>query len=51
MRIQEIFAADVTRDIPPVVYFHEQSPHKLRRRSPSTSSPAATPTATRARAA
>jgi hypothetical protein len=29
MRIQEIFAADVTRDIPPVVYFHEQSPHKL----------------------
>lgn len=30
MRIQELFLADVTRDIPPVVYFHEQSPQKLR---------------------
>jgi hypothetical protein len=29
MRIQELFASDVTRDIPPVVYFHEQSPAKL----------------------
>ena len=27
--IAELFAADVTRDIPPVVYFHEQSPAKL----------------------
>jgi hypothetical protein len=24
-----LFASDVTRDIPPVVYFHEQSPEKL----------------------
>lgn len=29
MQIHELFAADVTRDIPPVVYFHEQSPAKL----------------------
>lgn len=29
MRIRELFVADVTRDIPPVVYFHEQSPPKL----------------------
>ncbi len=29
MKIQELFVADVTRDIPPVVYFHEQSPEKL----------------------
>ena len=29
MQIRELFAADVTRDIPPVVYFHEQSPAKL----------------------
>ena len=29
MLIRELFAADVTRDIPPVVYFHEQSPTKL----------------------
>jgi hypothetical protein len=29
MRIEELFARDVTRDIPPVVYFHEQSPEKL----------------------
>lgn len=25
----ELFAADITRDIPPVVYFHEQSPERL----------------------
>jgi hypothetical protein len=29
MKIHELFAANVTRDIPPVVYFHEQSPEKL----------------------
>jgi hypothetical protein len=29
MKIQDLFTADVTRDIPPVVYFHEQSPEKL----------------------
>ncbi len=29
MFIRELFLADVTRDIPPVVYFHEQSPQKL----------------------
>ncbi len=29
MLIRELFVADVTRDIPPVVYFHEQSPEKL----------------------
>lgn len=29
MQIRELFASDVTRDIPPVVYFHEQSPDKL----------------------
>lgn len=29
MKIQELFVSDVTRDIPPVVYFHEQSPQKL----------------------
>src|SRR5690606_30369420 len=28
-RIRDLFVADVTRDIPPVVYFHEQSPNKL----------------------
>jgi hypothetical protein len=27
--IRTLFASDVTRDIPPVVYFHEQSPEKL----------------------
>ena len=27
--IREIFASDVTRPIPPVVYFHEQTPKKL----------------------
>lgn len=25
----DLFVADVTRDIPPVIYFHEQSPEKL----------------------
>jgi hypothetical protein len=29
MLIRDLFASDVTRDIPPVVYFHEQSPPKL----------------------
>ena len=29
MLIRDLFASDVTRDIPPVVYFHEQSPEKL----------------------
>ena len=29
MKIQDLFVAKVTRDIPPVVYFHEQSPAKL----------------------
>lgn len=28
--VQEIFASDVTRDIPPVIYFHEQQPEKLK---------------------
>ncbi|MCA9517409.1 MAG: BREX system P-loop protein BrxC, partial [Myxococcales bacterium] len=27
--IRDLFSSDVTRDIPPVVYFHEQSPAKL----------------------
>jgi hypothetical protein len=30
MKIADLFVAKVTRDIPPVVYFHEQSPAKLR---------------------
>lgn len=30
MRIHELFEKDVTRDIPPVVYFHERDPDKLR---------------------
>ncbi|MEP7119432.1 MAG: BREX system P-loop protein BrxC [Byssovorax sp.] len=30
MKIRELFDNDVTRDIPPVVYFHEQSPEKIR---------------------
>jgi len=30
MKIYELFDKDVTRDIPPVVYFHEQAPKKLR---------------------
>lgn len=29
MTLRELFASDVTRDIPPVVYFHEQSPEKV----------------------
>jgi hypothetical protein len=29
MKIAELFVANVTRDIPPVVYFHEQRPEKL----------------------
>lgn len=29
MLIRDLFISDVTRDIPPVVYFHEQSPEKL----------------------
>lgn len=29
MLIRELFVSDVTRDIPPVVYFHEQHPEKL----------------------
>ena len=31
--IRDLFVSDVTRDIPPVVYFHEQSPAKLATRS------------------
>ncbi len=30
MKINQLFVSDVTRDIPPVVYFHEQTPEKLR---------------------
>ncbi len=29
MIIRELFISDVTRDIPPVVYFHEKAPEKL----------------------
>ncbi|NJM99703.1 MAG: hypothetical protein HC800_23455 [Phormidesmis sp. RL_2_1] len=29
MLLKELFANDVTRDIPPVVYFHEQDPAKV----------------------
>ncbi len=29
MLIRDLFLSDVTRDIPPVVYFHEQGPDKL----------------------
>lgn len=29
MKIRDLFVADVTRDIPPVVYFHQQSPETL----------------------
>ncbi len=29
MPIRDLFLSDVTRDIPPVVYFHEQGPEKL----------------------
>ncbi len=30
MLIQKLFVNDVTRDIPPVIYFHEQSPEKVK---------------------
>ncbi len=30
MRLKDVFAADVTRDIPPVVYFHEKDPQSVR---------------------
>jgi len=30
MLIRELFESDVTRDIPPVVYFHEQRPEHLK---------------------
>lgn len=29
MLLRDLFAEDVTRDIPPVIYFHEQSPEKI----------------------
>jgi hypothetical protein len=29
MLVKEVFAADVTRDIAPVIYFHEQEPTKV----------------------
>ncbi len=29
MKLRDLFQSDITRDIPPVVYFHEQSPAKL----------------------
>ncbi len=29
LKIRDLFVSDITRDIPPVVYFHEQSPDKL----------------------
>ncbi len=29
MKLRDIFELDITRDIPPVVYFHEQSPEKI----------------------
>lgn len=29
MNLKEIFASDVTRDIPPVVYFHQEQPEEL----------------------
>lgn len=29
MKIRELFVHDVTRNIPPVVYFHEQSPERI----------------------
>src|SRR6202035_104220 len=29
MKIRDLFVAEVTRDIPPVVYFHQQSPDWL----------------------
>lgn len=30
MSIRELFVHDITRDIPPVVYFHDVDPHKVR---------------------
>lgn len=30
MLIKDLFLSDVTRDIPPVVYFHDQAPEKLK---------------------
>ena len=30
MLIKDLFVSDVTRDIPPVVYFHDHSPEKLK---------------------
>ena len=30
MQLKELFADDITRDIPPVVYFHEQDPAKVK---------------------
>lgn len=30
MQIADIFASDVTRDIPPVIYFHEQDPARVK---------------------
>lgn len=29
MKIRDLFAQNVTRNIPPVVYFHEQTPERL----------------------
>ncbi len=29
MKVRDLFASDVSRDIPPVVYFHEQTPAQL----------------------
>jgi len=29
MQIKDVFANDVTRDIAPVIYFHEQDPAKV----------------------
>jgi hypothetical protein len=29
LKIRDLFVTDVTRDIPPVVYFHEQNPQKV----------------------
>lgn len=29
MKLRDLFQSNITRDIPPVVYFHEQTPAKL----------------------
>ena len=29
MKVKDVFATEVTRDIPPVIYFHEETPEKL----------------------